>query len=453
MTTTLAPRSDAADVTAATEPVAAVDPPRSSDGRRRRLLAAAVVGLQVLRKASRPRGITVCGPPSPSRNRGDEALLQAVVAQLRDTPDFEVVMTGPGPLPPFLREVPFPVHTQHYQAFNTAAAFAERLRLLAHLRTRRDLVLVGADVIDEGYGTGRSAGSLETVHFADRLGVRCRVVGFSINETPSATLAQRFRQLGAATPIVARDPLSFRRLRQGGIDNVRLGGDLAFLMPPAAEEALPDPTRRFLDRHEGRVIGLNLIGKVLGGDAGMAQWYPRFAAACALLRRDEDYGFLLLPHDDHEDIRDLRRLVPQCGERLPAEAFHLPDPVPDARALKAIAGRCRHVFTCRLHLAIATLGMGRPVTCFPYQGKFEGQFEHLRLPADGLIPPESLPTTAEGLAEVMRTRIAESETLAAAIDRRLPAVRELALRNFAGMDGFADEIDADPESDDATGGA
>ena len=86
-----------------------------------------------------------------------------------------------------------------------------------------------------------------------------------------------------------------------------------------------------------------------------------------------------------------------------------------------------------MHLAIATLGMGRPVTCFPYQGKFEGQFEHLRLPLEGLIPIAELSRSPEEIAARLAARIEASDAEAAHIQAQLPRIRELALKNFEGL--------------------
>ncbi len=342
-----------------------------------------------------------------------------------------------------------PVYRKFHQAFNTDRAFIERVKFLTHIRTKRELLLIGADVIDEGYGPSRSRGSLQTVALAARLGIQCHIVSFSVNETPSSALAKRFLSLGNNTILVPRERISYKRLQQVGVANLRLGGDLAFLMTSASDGDIPQDILEFAGRYRGRMLGINLIGKVLGGQLGKSIWYPVFAQALALLQQKQDFGILLIPHDDLEDITDLRELSSILGEHLKKNSVHLLDPVPTAPVLKAVAGKCLHVITCRMHLAIATLGMGRPVTCFPYQGKFEGQFEHLQLSADGLWPMESLPKEPQVLAEQLRGRFEQSEAIAAHVRERLPTIQEFANKNFQGFSGFL-EATSSMKSQDQT---
>ena len=78
--------------------------------------------------------------------------------------------------------------------------------------------------------------------------------------------------------------------------------------------------------------------------------------------------------------------------------------------------------------------MGRPITGFPYQGKFEGQLELFKLGSESLIAQDTFPANAETLYHLMNSRIEISDQLANQVVEALPKVRDLALKNFDGME-------------------
>jgi polysaccharide pyruvyl transferase WcaK-like protein len=217
------------------------------------------------------------------------------------------------------------------------------------------------------------------------------------------------------------------------VSNIVESGDLAYLLKPAPESDVPAADQNFIAGAPGSVIGLNIISKVLGKDGRFNERMQLIANACKALAESDKCRFLLLPHDDHEDSADLARLAQTLLEIGGESWSHLVTPVPRAAMAKRLAGMCTHLFTCRLHLGIAALGMGRPVTGFPYQGKFEGQFELFGLSEEGLISPDRFPTSVEELVALMRARIAQSDALAKQIQSRLPAVQALSRKNFDGL--------------------
>lgn len=373
----------------------------------------------------------VCPAPVPEANLGDQALMIAVVEELRrrGVGNIVLVATSQHPIETYGTADGLRIVDDLHYVFQTDRCFRERLAWIRLARRSRALIMIGADVLDEGYSRARSAASFWAIRTASKMGVSSRVVGFSVNGAPSTELRVRMLEL-ANTKLFARDPISHERLRRAGIPNVSLAGDLAFLLQPAAWSAVAGDVQEFVREHQGRIIGINLTDVVF--DAHRDQVFRKFAKALVELARYDQFRFLLLPHDDQGGREFLRRFHEAVEHEMPGIA-KLVDPLPTARQLKAIAGRCLHLFTCRLHLGIATLGMGRPITCFPYQGKFEGQFAHFGLSEDGLIRPETLPTDPAELAQLMRGRIAESDELAARIQNRLPAVRKLALKNFDGI--------------------
>ncbi|MBI1338320.1 MAG: hypothetical protein GC164_15365 [Phycisphaera sp.] len=386
---------------------------------------------RVVRVMKKPAGVVVCCAPVPEANRGDQALLMGVVKTLREkglTP-IHLVETSLHPIESITPGSDLSIHREFAQVFNTRSCLPDQLAFLRFLRDKKNLILIGADVLDEGYAPDRSEGSLLAVHLARLAGVAARVVGFSINTVPTGNLLRRFARLKGKVPLCVRDEVSLKRLQDAGIENTRLVGDLALLMPPSPPEVLSTEVKEFFNKNPDKVVGINLTPVVMGKAESSAPILDRFAKACALLAGEHGYRFMLIPHDDQGGIEYLRDLHKRIQAQAPGIAM-IADPMPSAPMLKRIAGSCVHVFTCRLHLGLATLGMARPVTGFPYQGKFEGQFAHFGLNGDSLMPTARLPDSPEALAMWMRNRTEKSPEIARVIESHLPGVLRQSLANF-----------------------
>lgn len=384
--------------------------------------------------ASPGNDIVVCCAPVPEGNRGDQALLAAVVDTLRRGPwkKIHLVQTASHPILAIREDGRIRIHAGYWPVFTSPHCFREQLAWARFLRGKGDVVLIGADVLDEHYSVARSEGSFYAMHLAARCGCPTRIIGFSVNGAPSPALRGRFlRAQQDGTKLCVRDSLSHQRLHDAGIKSAQLVGDLALLMRPACVEELDAGLREFIRNAPGPVVGLNFTEIVMGSGAETDALLERITDACARLAHEDGCRFVCIPHDEQGGIEYLASFHAKMSGRYPGIAA-LVAPMPSAQQLKCIAGQCAHVFTCRLHLGIATLGMGRPVTGFPYQGKFEGQFEHFGL-SDGLIYKDQLPGTVDGMTEIFRRRIQSSDDLARRVRDRLPAVQALSMKNFAGL--------------------
>ncbi len=383
-------------------------------------------------------GVVLGCPPVPEANRGDQALLLASVQELqrRGVRPLHLVQTSRHPI---LNLQPAPdlvIHDRFAPIFESPWCFREQTAWLRFLHDKDALALVGCDVLDEGYSVARSEGSLLAMRLAARAGVPSRVVGFSINDTSSPALYDRFDAfVRAGGELFVRDEVSLQRLLQGGVAHAQLTADLALLVEPAPLEEVDPELRRFFDRFAGRVVGLNFTDVVVGArqaaGAGRDAFFDRITRACVTLARTDGVGVLCLPHDEQGGVEFLAALHERLRAALPHATARV-HPLPSARVLKRIAGMCQHVFTCRLHLGIAALGMGAAVTGFPYQGKFEGQFRHFGL-SDCLIPLPELPSDATLLAALLRRRLALSHELSRRIREKLPAVLAQSRSNFQGL--------------------
>lgn len=382
----------------------------------------------LLNKSTR---IILCPAPVPEGNRGDQALMIGAVEELerRGVDRITLVATSQHPIETYQLSDKFKIITHLHYIFQTDQCFLERLKWIKLLINAKELIVLGADVLDEGYSAARSDATFWAVRTAAKLGVNTRVVGFSVNGPPSDGLKKRMSALGS-TRLFVRDPVSYLRLKHAEINNIELSGDIAFLMEPVSPDLISEDVRHYCNEHPNRIIGLNVTPVVF--DEEHEDLLEALSRAVVILAEEHGYRFLLIPHDDQGGIEFLHEFSKRLNKLKPG-IHHLISSLPSARQLKAIAGKCLHLFTCRLHLGIATLGMGRPITCFPYQGKFEGQFQHFGLAEDGLLDLETLPTNPKDLAAIMHDRIQQSDKLAEQIQSRLPEVQRLARSNFDGI--------------------
>ena len=157
----------------------------------------------------------------------------AVVASGPDLPDHLVLGDGLQ-----LRDL--------HQFYCHDEAFLPELRVLSALAKASEVIIIGADILDESYSASLSHKFLRCAQWAAQLDVPTRIVGFSLSQVPSPSLAERFRRLSPPVRLFARDPVTQRRLTEAGIEGVELSADTAFLLPPAVSQSLPAAVRGFL---------------------------------------------------------------------------------------------------------------------------------------------------------------------------------------------------------------
>lgn len=384
----------------------------------------------------RPRKYFLFSTPYPGVNRGDEALLRVSVAQMKkkiiDANDISVIETGFNGLSSFKDDLDVEV-LGSYASYFVQSDKKALLKLLCKAAFAKELVFIGADLVDEGYGTSRSYAALTLLSLAGRIGIPSRLVSFSINTSPSSELKRRFKLASRECTFYPRDPLSLDRLLECNPQKVVPACDLAFLLPPKQLDN-STPVSFFLGNKDRKTIAINFIAKVIKPRHRFEMLCDELAKACRAITDEGEYQFLLFPHDSVEDLPDISFLYESFMRHgVRKDLVFLLSDVPDAGIAKAIAACCYHVFTCRLHLAIATLGVGRPVTCFPYMGKFDGQIMLFGLSQDVLIDPIDFPSDSDEIRRILMRRILQSESEVGLINSKLSAVKEGSSLNFSDL--------------------
>lgn len=364
--------------------------------------------------------------------KGDEAMMQGVVKRLREaSPTLRVgVLTAT----PAAQSAASALGFEPVDAWS--CPMAEGLRTV-HAFAPDALAVVGADVMDGYYSPLTTARMLLTAESIARAGARVCILGFSFNEHPHPRLKLIFDRLSPTIAINVRDQLSLDRFRRFTHAKARLVTDSAFMLAPddagpaaVAVDAWATSRRRAGDA----VIGFN-IHPMLIRNATPEQVQGLVRSAVQALREvcsQRAVSVALISHDYRGQESDDACLAPifqalstELGDRLTYPTARL-----SAAQLKAVAGCTDGVVTGRMHLAIATLGTGKPVAALTYQDKFQGLFRHFDYPEHYLLGPADSGNPAR-LAALVTRFVDELEPLRQRVYDHRPAVIAASLRNLA----------------------
>jgi polysaccharide pyruvyl transferase WcaK-like protein len=354
--------------------------------------------------------------------KGDEAMMQAVVQRLRlSSPDLEVgVITAEPDAEKAARAMGFEPIAGWGGAMDDGVRRVEAFGA-------DSMVVLGADVMDGYYSPLTAARMLLTAEAAARFGARVSLLGFSFNAEPNTQLRPVFDALDTSIAVNVRDRISHERFQRFSRRASRLVADSAFMLEPDVSAAAVRTMAEWADdrrAHGDVVIGFNMHPMLIRG-ATPAQIQTLVDSAVVALRQlcsRRAVSLLLLSHDyrgnDGDDVclRPIASaLAAELGPRLmyPTDQF-------SAAQLKAIAGCADGVVTGRMHLAIASLGMERPVAALTYQDKFQGLFAHFEYPERFLLSPAHAADPAR-LVALMEDFVDQLPTLAAQVRRFLPA--------------------------------
>jgi polysaccharide pyruvyl transferase WcaK-like protein len=362
--------------------------------------------------------------------KGDEAMMLAVVSQLRaEHADLTVGVVVATPQAKRAAEslgmVAVPAWSRRF-----SQDFSNMLRF----RPNR-VAIVGADVMDGYYSPTTSSRLLLLADAMARRDIRTVILGFSFNAQPNPLLKTDFNRLSPAVAVHVRDKVSFERFRHFCRTPATLVADVAFLLQPAE----PTPGVRAVQAWSSTrraagdlVLGFNVHPMLIPSASAedIASLVRVTVEALRAVAAQRSVSILLISHDyrgAQSDDACLKlvhgALADELGPRLMycTQQFR-------AAELKTIAGAMDAVVTGRMHLAIAALGMGRPVAALTYQDKFHGLFEHFDYPQSYLLAPQAL-VNGQSLVGMMCTLIDDLPALTQRVVSHLPAVTEASRRN------------------------
>jgi polysaccharide pyruvyl transferase WcaK-like protein len=367
------------------------------------------------------QNIVIAGPGQGSV--GDQAMLDAFIENVDDP--ITVVVRRPEDLlfepSPRIRILALPD-----LLYGHGRQHRRDVRILSEECSRaRSLSVIGADVMDGAYSVPASVRRFEIPLAAANAGLDARVLGFSWNESPAPAARRAMRRASRRATLLARDPVSAKRLRNDGAAVVQEAADLAFLTTPSTDLA-EDAARWLESLPAGRSVAIVNINHGL-----QKKWGDQLPAYRGLVERALELGVavLLLPNDSRGQHSD-ERLLATLAESFAGEpAVHLIPRVVPPGQVAALASRAAFAVSGRMHVVVMAASAGTPSIALSYQGKVAGLYELLGLTSYVAGGPELAADLIAALESMVDELEDNRETLAAA----LPGIRELSMRNLAGL--------------------
>ncbi|CAN5915274.1 hypothetical protein BH11PSE13_BH11PSE13_20510 [soil metagenome] len=300
-------------------------------------------------------------------------------------------------------------------------------------------VTVGADVFDGSYDPVFSARLLMLTDLLACNNIKSVVNGFSFSTKPYPGLAQIFEQASSHVVFNVRDPVSHRRFCKFSDAASTLTADVAFLLKPdsgSSEQVLDLVSWVGGERKNGRiVIGVNLHPLLIDLEQRhkLPELIAEFDAALQSLIGSQRVSVVLLEHDfrgvsaDSHCLDFIEAMLRATG--CSQFVYRSAQPM-NAVELKTAVSCLDGVATGRMHLAIATLGVGVPVLVFGYKGKMEGLLEHFSLDSRLCISGPGLFDRRE-LLSALQLFVGGLEQMNRQVKLQLPKVVELSRHNLS----------------------
>ena len=204
--------------------------------------------------------------------------------------------------------------------------------------------------------------------------------------------------LHAGVRLNVRDQASLDRFASIVGIPATLCADVAFLTCPASEPDADFDSWIAQTRAEARIpVGININAHAFSAQiasVGAQALVTAIATQLAAVGDRDRLSYVLLPHDLKPNSGDivLLQALEQARRSFPfpfVRYLLIPDPARIKRSVDLVD----LVGTARMHLAIASLGVGTPVLSIEYQDKFMGLYRHLGLAADDILDPAQCATS------------------------------------------------------------
>lgn len=370
---------------------------------------------------------------------GDQALLGGVVAALRHRGYKKVmVLCKRGATPP----PPMGISVSLVHAWNDLRTIS---LLIKAIRASKAVILIGADTLDGFYTPFYSEVQMLMAEFGYSQGCDSRIVSFSFNAKPHPRAITALRGLPDAVQLFVRDGVSADRVEFSTGHSTRRVADVGFLICPDLGCSLDNLIAIWAKDHkrnERTVVAWNISYHCLLqlDKEGVRKIIEASEYVIRQLISDCNAALVLVPHDFRKnggDVQLLKNLKEKLEDLGDDRVLLLSNPY-TASEIKAA---CRHfdfLFTGRMHLMIAALGMGVPSVAIASQGKFEGLFDHFGLNQSYIITA-GLACNKADLERFILAHFYERDKIKEAILVRLPDVLKLSDRNFSGLEGLPNE--------------
>jgi polysaccharide pyruvyl transferase WcaK-like protein len=391
--------------------------------------------------ASRPMEkflIIPCDQKTVIGSRGDEAMMIAMIQSIRAVnPDAIIsLLTYADFEHPVLQEYEIKVIPKWA---NPTWSLKDILEICSHFDS---IMIVGADTMDGHYSLLNSARLWVVADAVSRLGKNSTVLGFSFNATPPLKIINVIKKISPKVNILLRDPVSHARFEKITGRRARCAADAAFQLHEATPIAQMDDLLHWVDEQKAndlKVIGFNVHPMLFDmSDPPVRQQFIQDCAQALLqILAEHPVAVLLISHDfrgsNEADLGLLESIYTKVKNQA-GDKIHLDRHPYSATELKFIAGQMDGVFSARMHLCIATLGMKKPVAVLTYQGKFEGLFSYFKLPGQLMLDPKSM-SLQEDMVLAMSFLLDKLPELTNLVDESWTGVKQLSALNTLAVTG------------------
>jgi polysaccharide pyruvyl transferase WcaK-like protein len=389
------------------------------DGVRRDIATASRAAVRAPAKVRRHLLVPTVG----KGNIGDQAMFEAFL-QNTTWPVTVLVGHGDGHEVPVhsldrVRKVVIP------QLFSTRPWIRHsiRRRLTDLIASHATLSVIGADIMDGGYGSAESTIRVGMLCIGNEVGTPSRVLGFSWNGAPSWAV---HRTLGLSQPnslLCVRDPHSLARLRAEGTFNIIQTADTVFTLRSVEPY---EQIRPWLAAEAGRTLVIVNVSGILARNGVSASEYVGIIRH--LVARE--CSVALLPHvirAGDDDLASCRAVTAELGH---STHVHLVEDLLSPGQIAWLAAQASAVLTGRMHLSILALSQRVPPAVLSTQGKVSGLMELFEIPELALEPDRGFARSAIAALDL----ILDDPTIRLRVERSLPQVRKLAVQNFSGLE-------------------
>jgi len=287
--------------------------------------------------------------------------------------------------------------------------------------------VVGADVVDGGYGARVAVIEWNLAQVAAESGVASRVLGFSWGAGIAPVVAGRAgAAAGAGVQSMVRDALSAERFRRDTHRDPLDVADMVFLLD-GVDRSEPEYRQAGTLSAAGPLLLVN-VSSLIASRADVVSEYVE------IVRQAQARGMqvLFVPHvgdvsgGDLAAIGEVRQRMADMGLSVPQAVERLLSP----QQIKGLAECATLVVTGRMHLAILAMSVGTPSVVLATHGKVDGLMQMVGL-RDWAVEPKT--GFAASVAPIIEDVARGDDRFAQAVRDTLPRLREMSAKNFDGL--------------------
>jgi polysaccharide pyruvyl transferase WcaK-like protein len=349
-------------------------------------------------------------PPAEPNSLGDEAMVSATVTKFRRLGYSRVLVLNYNAKDCWGEKVAGISDDVAYGGLFTRNRIIELRKLLKKCEDADGVLLIGADVMDGGYGIWHPETKLTLLRLLGKIGMPVVVAGFSFKANASLESAKLFKQLPKGCHFYLRDPRSQERFHRATGLKASPSVDLAFgFTDEIPTESIPmfnnylKWTKEIKSRNNTIVAYCpNVLLRNFMDKANNKEFLRlNLLIIEKFLINTPEACLVLLAHDSRvysksDNLSDdvlVSELYDNISEDLKARVYcyNLPK---SAQEVEQVCKTLDFAMTGRMHFAIACLRTGSPVAAIEFQDKVTGlmsdifQLPQLAIPVTTFADPD-----------------------------------------------------------------